>query len=108
MEDVKKEEEATAAQETQASPVISTAPIALPEEEPTPPLILEMEIGTVTVEEMSIRGTTQPLHSNTVQFRVKYPKDYKGSKDMPDGSLQLVSKEVAQKFQSLKIGSIVK
>lgn len=44
---------------------------------------------------------------NDVEFDVKYPKDYKGVKHMPEG-IVVTSKESAEIFTAQGIGSIVK
>jgi hypothetical protein len=66
----------------------------------------EMEVGTATVERISI-GTPNPPNPNDVQFFVKYPKNWTGEKTMPEGSVQIVSRESADYFVSLKIGNII-
>lgn len=53
-------------------------------------------------------AVVNPLaHENDVTFNVKYGKDYKGDKLMPEGNV-VVSKESAAHFESLGIGKIVK
>lgn len=74
------------------------------------PNVLETNIP-MTAERISV-DENQPLpksqNKNDVKFKVKYGKDYKGVKKMPEGSVQIVSKELADKFISLGIGSIIK
>lgn len=53
-------------------------------------------------------AVVNPLaHANDVTFNVKYGKDYKGEKLMPEGNV-VVSKESAAHFESLGIGKIVR
>lgn len=62
--------------------------------------------STVTVDVLQgIKGKpfTNP---NDVSFDVKYPKDFKGQKLMPEG-IVIVSKESAEQFKALGIGDIV-
>ena len=63
-----------------------------------------LEIGEVTVENIStnIPAYTNP---NDVLFNVKYPKDWKKEKTMPEGVV-VVSRETADHFTSLGIGKI--
>lgn len=65
----------------------------------------------VTVTEMSTgqKAESRPNHPNTVAFKVQYPKEYPADKkSMKEGDTVFISKEVADKFIKLKIGSIVK
>lgn len=65
------------------------------------------EVGAVTVEIISRGEAPTSTHPNDVFFKVKYPKDWEGEKTMPEGVV-VVSKESAEHFASLGIGSIVK
>lgn len=47
-------------------------------------------------------------HPNDVKFHVKYPSGWKGAKSMEDGSIQVVSLEVAEQLSDLGIGKIIK
>jgi hypothetical protein len=67
-----------------------------------------IQIGAVTIENMSVTGDTPKMHPNAVLFKVQYPKDFKGERTMPDNSEHWVSKESANHFVSLKIGKIIK
>lgn len=58
-----------------------------------------------TIQNMS-RGDKTPNNPGDVKFKVKYSKDYKGKKLMPEGEV-IISKESADHFVSLGIGSIV-
>lgn len=100
------------ADEIQTGAPAETQPTPAPETiaEKAPPVI-ELPEMSVTVQEMS-RGekpADRPNHPNTVAFKVQYPKDYPSDKKgMKDGDIVYISKEVAEKFIKLKIGSIVK
>lgn len=74
------------------------------------PNVLETNIP-ITAERISVDENAQlpkTQHPNDVKFKVNYPSDWKGEKSMPQGSVQVVSKESAEYFQSLKIGKIIK
>lgn len=47
------------------------------------------------------------VNKNDVVFAVKYGKDYKGDRFMPEGNV-VVSKESAAHFESIGIGKIIK
>lgn len=63
-----------------------------------------LEIGEVTVENISTT-VTATANPNDVLFNVKYPKDWKKEKSMPEGVV-VVSRETADHFTSLGIGKI--
>ena len=66
-----------------------------------------LDIGSVTVENFSIGSAPESTNTNDVYFRVKYPKEWKGEKLMPEDVI-VVSKESAEHFTSIGIGKIVK
>lgn len=55
---------------------------------------------------------TTPLppyqNPNDVKFKVKYSAGFKGQKTMPEGSIQIISKESAAHFTKIGIGSVIK
>ena len=51
-------------------------------------------------------GANPPVTTNTVGFRVNYSKSYSGNRFMEQGSLQQVSMDAAEHFESLGMGSI--
>lgn len=61
--------------------------------------------ATVTVEALASNKGQSFKNPNDVDFIVKYPEGYKGNKIMPEGKV-IVSKEAAEKFISLGIGSV--
>jgi hypothetical protein len=70
--------------------------------------IEETEMGlAVTSERMSTSTLPSTQNANDVVFEVKYKKSYEGEKTMPEGKV-IISKESAEQFQNLGIGSIVK
>ena len=66
-----------------------------------------LDIGNVTVENFSVGEAPKITNPNNVYFRVKYPKEWKGAKLMPEDVIE-VSKESAEQFTSIGIGKIVK
>lgn len=64
----------------------------------------------MTAERISVDENPLPKgqHPNDVKFKVKYAKDFKGEKTLPEGSVQVISKESADKFTKLGFGSIIK
>lgn len=62
--------------------------------------------GTVTVAVLSTNKGESYKNPNDVDFMVKYPEGYTGNKIMPEGVV-VISKEAAEKFSSLGIGSVV-
>jgi hypothetical protein len=66
-----------------------------------------LEILTTGVQILSESQPHMPQNPNDVNFKVSYPKEYKGAKEMAEGSIQVVSKETAEHFVNLKIGKIV-
>jgi hypothetical protein len=96
----------------QSEPVISTAaatnsPAVEPDGE-TAEDVDPLEIGTVTVENFSTTEEPRTTHPNDVRFKVSYPKNWEGEKPLPEGSIQIVSKESAEHFTSLKFGRVIK
>lgn len=49
----------------------------------------------------------RPTHPNDVKFQVAYDKAFKGDRHLEDGAIIVVSREVAEQFTSLGIGSVV-
>lgn len=76
----------------------------LPEQKP-------LELGTYMTSE-AISTDENPLpksqHPNDVKFKVKYKGNFEGEKTMPEGSTQVVSKESAEHFTKLGMGSVIK
>lgn len=74
------------------------------------PNVLETNIP-MTAERISVDENT-PLpksqNPNDVKFKVKYGASYKGEKTLPEGSVQIVSKESAEHFTKIGIGSVIK
>ena len=66
-----------------------------------------IDIGNVTVEDLSTDGQSKVTNPNDVYFRVKYPKDWQGEKAMPE-DVVIISKESAEHFTSIGIGKIIK
>lgn len=71
--------------------------------------VVNLDLAVATTEAISsdpsaVSAITNP---NDVTFTVKYGKDYKGDKVMPEGNV-IVSKESAAHFESLGIGKTVK
>ena len=62
--------------------------------------------GTVTMQGISSPAVAAYKNSGDVEFDVKYPKDYKGEKYMPEGVVT-ISKESAAQFTKLGIGQVV-
>lgn len=81
--------------ETETKPVVATVDVK------------DIEInGTVTVQDVSGKDTHKAwVNPANVTFNVKYPKEYKGPKHMPEGPV-VVSKETAEHFVKLGIGNI--
>lgn len=97
MEDEKEEVSGTGEANEGASGV-------LPEQNP-------LELGiTMTSEAISTDENPLPKasHPNDVKFKVKYKGNFEGEKTMPEGSVQVVSKESAEHFAKLGIGSVIK
>lgn len=72
--------------------------------------VVSLEMGIATMESISTdNNVVLPVlaHPNDVNFNVKYSKDYKGEKEMPEGNV-IISKESAAYFESLGIGKTVK
>lgn len=70
-----------------------------------------LDIGVhATSERITSNHSPLPKNSNPndVRFKVAYPKDWKGARDMKDGSVQVVSKESAEHFTKIGIGSVIK
>lgn len=65
-----------------------------------------LSVGTVNVQSMSKGNTKTAPHPNDVQFKVEYPSDYQGKKNMPEG-IVIISKESAEQFTKAGIGRIV-
>jgi hypothetical protein len=63
----------------------------------------EQQSTFATVQVLTQEYPATPAHPNDVIFVVKYPKDYKGAKTMPEGET-VVSKELAEQFTGLGIG----
>lgn len=61
----------------------------------------------ITSERITTSTLPTTEHPNSVVFEVKYKKGYEGEKTMPVGKT-IVSREVAEHFESIGIGSIVK
>jgi len=61
--------------------------------------------ASVTVTELLTNKGKQYKNPNDVDFIVKYPEGYGGVRHMPEG-LVVISKEAAEKFTQLGIGSI--
>jgi hypothetical protein len=61
-----------------------------------------IEIGEITVENIST-DAPKLTNPNDVLFKVKYPKDWKKEKLMPEGVV-IVSKETADHFTKIGIG----
>lgn len=76
----------------------------LPEQKP-----LELDIN-MTSEAISTDENPLPKtqHPNDVKFKVKYKGNYEGEKTMAEGSVQVVSKESAEHFTKLGLGSVIK
>lgn len=72
-------------------------------EEVTRPIAEAQPIATSV--SMSITGHKAGSHPNDVVFEVKYAKDYKGTKAMPEGET-VVSRELAEQFTQLGIGKV--
>jgi len=73
------------------------------------PNVLETNIpmsSTPIVDERTALPPTQ--NPNDVKFKVKYDSSFKGAKTLPEGSIQVVSKESAEHFTKLGIGKVVK
>lgn len=69
----------------------------------------EATISTAAATSTAISSEPVPVkhHPNDVWFKIKYPKDYKGPKEMPEGKVIVVSKETADHFKKVGIGAIV-
>lgn len=65
-----------------------------------------LSIGTATTQAISSPAVKPVRNANDVDFEVKYSKDFKGERHMPEGPVVL-SKEVAAQFAALGIGQIV-
>lgn len=63
--------------------------------------------GTVTVSQISSPGAPGFKNPNDVKFKVAYAADFKGEKTLPEGETIVASKESAEHFASLGMGSIV-
>lgn len=61
--------------------------------------------GTVTVQVLDSNKGQAQSHPNDVEFTVKYPEGYTGNRIMPEGKV-IISKEAAEKFTALGIGSV--
>lgn len=68
---------------------------------------MQATVGTVTVAQISTPGAPGFKNPNDVQFKVEYAKDFKGEKTLPEGETITASKESAEHFASLGMGSIV-
>ena len=66
----------------------------------------DITTGTVTMSIMSNKGAVPFKNPNDVDFNVKYPEGYQGKKTMPEG-IVTISKESAEHFEKLGIGSVV-
>lgn len=70
--------------------------------------VMQNEIASVTVQDISKEPKQKPWENPAnVTFNVQYGKDHKGPKHMPEGPV-VVSKETAEHFEKLGIGSIEK
>lgn len=63
-------------------------------------------VGTVNVQVLPGKRGIPFKNPNDVNFDVKYPKDYKGPRLMPEGVVT-ISKESAEQFTKLGIGKVV-
>jgi hypothetical protein len=72
--------------------------------------VTESGMLTATGERISVDDNplSKAQHPNDVKFKVKYAKDFKGDKTLPEGSVQIISKESADKFTKLGFGNIIK
>lgn len=70
--------------------------------------IMPLDIVHANMERMSTPAVAPFVNPGDVKFKVNYGADYKGAKEMPEGSVQVVSKESAAHFEKLGIGSIIK
>lgn len=68
---------------------------------------MQSTVGTVTVAQISTPGAPGFKNPNDVQFKVEYAKDFNGEKTLPEGETITASKESAEHFASLGMGSIV-
>jgi hypothetical protein len=67
---------------------------------------MELSTGSVTVQELPKTPSVPYKNPGDVEFEVKYPKDYKGVKHMPEGAVT-ISKESAEQFTAMGIGKVV-
>lgn len=71
---------------------------------------IHLDLGVANTEAISTDPNValpKLVNANDVHFNVKYPKEYKGEKLMPEGNM-IVSKESAAHFENIGIGKIVK
>lgn len=67
-----------------------------------------MQVNTISIDAMIANAEGQDLvKQKTVDFLVKYPKNYTGLKIMAEGSVQNVALDAAEHFAKMGIGSIV-
>lgn len=100
------EEQANGEYKPPEEPLLQTSGAAISTNVPN---VLETDIA-MTSERISTDSNHVPTnqHPNDVRFKVKYKKDFEGEKNFEEGAIQIVSRESAEHFAKLGMGSIIK
>lgn len=74
---------------------------------------MKATVSTKSVNESTVMNLSDPDHkdpeeSNTVKFKVSFPKGYAGKKHWQDGEVIETSLESAQDFEKMNLGKLVK
>lgn len=74
---------------------------------------MKATVSTKSVTESTVMNLSDPDHkdpeeSNTVKFKVSFPKGYDGKKHWQDGDVIETSLESAKEFEKMNLGKLIK